>query len=931
MWFPIPIPTKANSFRAVLLALTALAFLSLYSCDVSESKGRVLLQIESDTAWAKFDTLVVTWKGADSVPHEIFRGPPATLAASRKFYSPEYHRQAIVVSIVGIKDKRIAYREVRNYDHASPDATTKRVDSIPPDTSHVIITPDTLKGGGPGRPRVQLSTLDTLVSIGDTVAFTGNAVLDSGRLVRYAWDLDGDGVFGNALTADGQSIAPKSSQVYAVPGLFPAAFRATSNAESTATATLYIHVILDPPKADAGPDQSIAAGGSIALKGKAHDSLGTVTKTEWKLVGGAYAPSRPETTIVAPLAAGDVEYVLRVTDDDGLMDTDRVVVHVLPLSESFLTGLTVSGGKLDQDFNPTVVAYKAVVPYTYDSVTVTPEGAGTLAVNGSTVASGKASSRIAVAATGETVIAIAVQEPGKSKQSYAVSVSRGGPDANADLASLVASGHDLNREFKPDSTSYFFNFLQTDTASTFTLLTKPASAASIVSINGQVVTDPSQPTTFPAPWANTTFNIVVKAESGALKTYVLSMYRNGSGDASLASLTVSFGSGGVWTSRPLLPAFDGSVHDYIATCPSLPSEVKLYPGHKSGAAAKVKVNGAAVEFGKGSAPIAVSATGPTLLTVDVLAPDGVETARYTVQIGRKAATGYLVGRSALLKTVDEGENWLRMKKDTIYPTNDVFFTDLEHGFAVGGDNLIARTTDEGVTWNRVSRPETYSLNSIFFVDRQTGYAAGGDGVILSTTNGGATWSPPLVDNIPNTELFISIFFPSPTTGFAAGGPNVYKTTDGGLKWSNVGTIPLGAYGMWFTNSSIGYAVNQYGGIVKTTDGGVTWTDLRPANTASGSNGLRGIRFLNANVGFAYGESGVVLKTTNAGAAWTDVGLHEPDVVVTDMRLIDANNFWALGTTIYDIVTLWKTKDGGITWQSKKVPVEMFAMKMFFFD
>lgn len=89
------------------------------------------------------------------------------------------------------------------------------------------------------------------------------------------------------------------------------------------------------PTADAGPDQTItnsdnSGSENVTLDGSAStDSDGTITNYSWseggvEIVTGA-TPS-------VPLLVGTHTITLTVTDDDGLTDTDDVVITVSPAS-----------------------------------------------------------------------------------------------------------------------------------------------------------------------------------------------------------------------------------------------------------------------------------------------------------------------------------------------------------------------------------------------------------------------------------------------------------------------------------------------------------------------------------------------------------------------------------------------------------------------
>ena len=85
-----------------------------------------------------------------------------------------------------------------------------------------------------------------------------------------------------------------------------------------------------------------------------------------------------------------------------------------------LTALTCTAGALSPAFAQGIFEYN--VTATTSTVTVTPTAAGTITVNGQTVASGSASQAIAIANTAITNIVIVEQDSGKVAVTYTINV-----------------------------------------------------------------------------------------------------------------------------------------------------------------------------------------------------------------------------------------------------------------------------------------------------------------------------------------------------------------------------------------------------------------------------------------------------------------------------------------------------------------------------
>ena len=62
-----------------------------------------------------------------------------------------------------------------------------------------------------------------------------------------------------------------------------------------------------------------------------------------------------------------------------------------------------------------------------------------------------------------------------------------------------------------------------------------------------------------------------------------------------------------------------------------------------------------------------------------------------------------------------------------FPTSTV-------GYAVGGGGLIYKSTDGGDTWVQQTSPTTLALFDVFFLDVNNGWAVGDNGQIIVTTD-----------------------------------------------------------------------------------------------------------------------------------------------------------------------------------------------------
>lgn len=179
-------------------------------------------------------------------------------------------------------------------------------------------------GQYPGTPQAYAGN-DTTVSPNDTFLLSGSAADTFGTVVELAWDIGGTGSF--APTSDGRvvGVAPGSVTV-----AYPCVLRAVDDDSLVVYDTMVVHVIADPPRADAGPDLAFALADTVRVSaGLSSDSLGDITGYEWDVgATGVFTPGGADTAFALenPVPSS-FPVVVRVTDDDGQTDTDTAVVQ----------------------------------------------------------------------------------------------------------------------------------------------------------------------------------------------------------------------------------------------------------------------------------------------------------------------------------------------------------------------------------------------------------------------------------------------------------------------------------------------------------------------------------------------------------------------------------------------------------------------------
>lgn len=227
------------------------------------------------------------------------------------------------------------------------------------------------------------------------------------------------------------------------------------------------------------------------------------------------------------------------------------------------------------------------------------------------------------------------------------------------------------------------------------------------------------------------------------------------------------------------------------------------------------------------------------------------------------------GNSGVWMTQDHGQGWWSTNNGLGDP--DVHTVAVspaygaDHTLLAGTAHGLYRSSDSGNTWHLIpdNPPPNRPLDVVLFSPRytadQTIFAGSRDGGIFRSTDGGLHWST--LSTLPLSELVISPDYDRDHTLFAGTLWGVFRSTDGGLTWQgSVAGMPYPrvqalAISPAFTTdrtlwASVQSASSLFGvfyssALVRSTDGGLTWTELVRDN-----DGLNGIVSLAVSPNYA---------------------------------------------------------------------------------
>jgi hypothetical protein len=193
---------------------------------------------------------------------------------------------------------------------------------------------------------------DTTISINDSFTIHGSGNDRFGRIVKYRLDANDDGTFEDRSTTP----IVKRLKASSIPGDYNVVLQVEDDDGNKTNDTMVVHVLLDPPVANAGNDTTVLINSQITLHGSARQEFGTIVKWEWNINNSGFVrTSTGDTTITTPDSDISVyPCILRVTDDDGNIGKDTVNLQVLAwsaLGTGMNKGVTVTALAIDSSGN----------------------------------------------------------------------------------------------------------------------------------------------------------------------------------------------------------------------------------------------------------------------------------------------------------------------------------------------------------------------------------------------------------------------------------------------------------------------------------------------------------------------------------------------------------------------------------------------------
>lgn len=341
------------------------------------------------------------------------------------------------------------------------------------------------------------------------------------------------------------------------------------------------------------------------------------------MVNGQVVPSG---TTTVPLSVGKNVITIEVKAEDGKTRIYTVtVMRAEPAAIPDLQSLTLSSGTLSPTFTAGTSSYAATVAYPISSVNLTATSISmysTLTVNGQNAASGVP---VAVAlSVGVNTIPVVVTAQDNSTKTYTVVITRSAASTDANLASLSLSSGTLTPVFASSTTSYTASVAYA--VSSVNVTASPNSSDATFTINGQSATAGVAKSVALSVGSNA-IPIVVTAQSGATKTYTVTITRGAANTTNtLSALSLSAGT--------LSPVFASGTTSYTLAMSDIPTSYTVTAtATQSLSTLQYRVNSSAnTSLTSGVASSAITpAVGSNTLEVIVTSESGA-TRTYTIVI-----------------------------------------------------------------------------------------------------------------------------------------------------------------------------------------------------------------------------------------------------------------------------------------------------------
>lgn len=236
-------------------------------------------------------------------------------------------------------------------------------------------------------------------------------------------------------------------------------------------------------------------------------------------------------------------------------------------------------------------------------------------------------------------------------------------------------------------------------------------------------------------------------------------------------------------------------------------------------------------------------------------------------------------------------------------------------------NGVNRSMDGGFTWsvcsNGIQNIGSRSIDAILVTDNNSiiiGTNSSSGGRIYRSTNNGDSWY--VVENNFGAKAFDKnnsgeIYAYGTVVGGYIGG--MHKSTDDGVSWEQVTSVPAGQNEMDIAINDSGHIFTTGASIWRSIDNVISWENIGSGYIGPGV-GVTSIAINDSGYFFVgltqeYASNSGILKSTDNGETWTQVkmgiriGEHHNIVINSEGHIFEESYGWGV----------WKSTDNGVNW------------------
>ena len=197
-------------------------------------------------------------------------------------------------------------------------------------------------------------------------------------------------------------------------------------------------------------------------------------------------------------------------------------------------------------------------------------------------------------------------------------------------------------------------------------------------------------------------------------------------------------------------------------------------------------------------------------------------------------------RGHILYSDDGGNDWVQSDVVPTRSTLTKLFVLGDRIWAAGHDSVILTSGDHGKTWTRqYFAPERMQpIMDIYFSDADHGLAIGAYGLIMQTEDGGTTWQDSVVNDEDDYHLNALITYPGGHKMIAGEAGYSYRSLDAGQTWQSMDMPYLGSmFGAVTTEDNCELFFGLRGHIQKSCDFGESWQELETGSETTLADGV----------------------------------------------------------------------------------------------